>query len=175
MSLRYADPWAANGQPRLEWLDRGWFRRDKALVTAIYGVRIPDWVLDEIPACPEIVWLPAGFVCDVRSSPTGLILTRAHPAGLLHDWLYRAPSYLGFLKRGDLDVLENAQQVAALTRAEADYLFWAHLRDTGRRQSLVHWNPWNMRAFHALTRLPQYWAVRLGGGKPWEEHRDGYI
>ena len=167
-NLQYNDPWAISDQPEVEWVDQGWFRRDKIVLQHNYGVSIPPSVRDEAPTIPACIVIPQGFLCDGRSTPLGL-LARDHPAGLLHDWCYRVPAWIEFL---DQRTLWLARQLMNATRRDVDLVFLRHLKAVGKQQPLVHWNPWRVRAFHASTRHSQWLAVRSPAGKAaWDKWR----
>lgn len=106
----------------------------------------------ELPAAlgypaDEIVVVPAGFECDLDSVPRlplayWLAKGRTVTAAVVHDWLYKS----GRLHRGG----------PAITRAEADRIFLAAMRDEG-----VAWR----------HRVLIYAAVRVAGRRSWRRHR----
>ena len=172
-TLQYNDPWAISDQPEVEWVDHGWFRRDKIVLQHNYGVSIPPSVRDEALTIPACIVIPRGFLCDGRSTPLGL-LARDHPAGLLHDWCYRVPAWIRFLERNGVDqrALWLARQLMEATRRDVDLVFLRHLKAVGKQQPLVHWNPRRVRAFHASTRHSQWLAVRSPAGqRAWDKWR----
>ena len=172
-NLQYNDPWAISDQPEVEWVDQGWFRRDKIVLQHNYGVSIPPSVRDEAPTIPACIVIPQGVLCDGRSTPLGL-LARDHPAGLLHDWCYRVPYWVELLERSGVDqrTLWLARQLMEATRRDVDLVFLRHLKAVGKQQPLMHWNPRRVRAFHASTRHSQWLAVRSPAGKAaWDKWR----
>ncbi len=80
-----------------------------------------------------LVTVPSGFISDFASVPRlpltyALLGAYGHAAAVLHDWLY---------------------STTALSRAEADCVFFNALRSSG----IARWRAWLM-----------YAGVRLGGG-----------
>ena len=172
-TLQYNDPWAISDQPAIEWIDRGWFRRDKIVLVETFAVAVPWSVRSEAPTLPEHIVIPRGFICDGRSTPLGL-LARDHPAGLLHDWCYRVPAWIDILEQrhAELTTIRLARKLMEATRRDVDLMFLRHLKAVGKQQPLVHWNPRRVRAFHASTRHSQWLAVRSPAGKAaWDKWR----
>ena len=160
-NLHYPDPWAYDEQPQLKILERNWWGRPKLiLLLEDYWISVPDWVLERIPHCPEKILIPKRFVCDMRSSPFGVILRTLHPAALPHDLRYGWGEWRAWVwDRGGADL-------GVMTRRDSDLLFWAHVIDTGRAR------PWYLRWLHRVAAPLQWAAVRLFGGKAFEDNEE---
>lgn len=95
------------------------------------------------------VEIPAGFETDFNSVPR--VLWGYFPpwqyleAGLVHDWLYKAP-----------DAFKSASLKPPLTRQQCDDIHRRILDLKGCRWS---------------KRQTAYAALRMGGWKPWNEYR----
>ena len=178
---KYSDPWAYAGQPLIERMRRGWFRRAKFRFVDPYLVRIPNrFAVGDVMRGRQIIKIPRSFMCDGRSTPIGTLMVRDHPAGFLHDWGYRLPQYVEEMRAlGDNALhtvygytprdVEHATEMLGLSRSWWDDLFYSHLRAVGHQQNFIAIDPRRTRGAHAMSRPWQWAAVRLLGSAPFQE------
>lgn len=160
-SWQVLDPWA--DRPVLvERLRRGLFRRDNVWLLQSYRVRIPEAVRDAIGG-PEELYMPYGFTCDGRSTTLLPSHQSALGAAIAHDLGYGLPRVIG--RWGRPDVL---QAYLPLPRRWWDMLYYYHLAAIARELPWLLARPANSRLWKAVSRAPQYYAVRTFGGLAWE-------
>ena len=171
-TLAYECPWAAERQPRVWRIKRGWFKRDKLEMRELVWLRIPAWVRARVPRCPEWVPVPKRFRCDGRSTPLGVMLKRDTMEGILHDWLYRLGEWYEWLELFSPAQREHwfgitsyawkqIGKLLRLTRADADAIFRFHLQDRAAMLPAVR------GLAHRAAALPQWATVRALGRQPW--------